>query len=365
MPILVVAKLDRNSGIYLAGEAIKCKVTVTNTGDVSEESLAWGSVHVQCERIIRARKHEAAAQKSSVGSAGAGTTAMSRSAFTVFSCRPVILFCELALRPKESHEFECSQQLPLDSIPPSFRGHLVRYVYKLTVGVQHVRSPIKLTHIPLRIIQADLGVTLPTAQISTNPFIANHCSEPSVIDLVTEAADCLTAPQGTYSFSMKSGTGRLGRFILYKKAFKLGEDVIGRFDFGSAEVRCLQFAVSLQTVESLVNEEWCPRSNVVVHVTERIVCAFWKDAVVRLNIPLSASPTFYTDTVHLKWRLHFEFVIASSGIDGDVEEGIWQAPVSVDIETMAWDLDIKVYPCSPHNVALSMPVLTPAASIVV
>lgn len=70
-----------------------------------------------------------------------------------------------------------------------------------------------------------------------------HGFRPSIVDLVTEAADCLTAPQGTYSFSMKSGAGRLGNFILYKKAYKLGEDVIGRFDFDNAEVRCIQVTI--------------------------------------------------------------------------------------------------------------------------
>lgn len=86
-----------------------------------EESLAWGSVHVQCERIMRANRPDAPYRKSSVEGKTKGTTAMSRSAFTVFSCRPVILFCELVLSAGESREFECTQQLPLDSIPPSFK----------------------------------------------------------------------------------------------------------------------------------------------------------------------------------------------------------------------------------------------------
>lgn len=97
-----------------------CQVIVQNIGN-NEESLAWGSVHVQCERIVRANKADVTQSKSSAEAKSKGKTSMSSSAFTVFSCRPVILFCELVLNAGESRSFECTQQLPLDSIPPSFK----------------------------------------------------------------------------------------------------------------------------------------------------------------------------------------------------------------------------------------------------
>uniref|UniRef100_A0A0R3S2N7 Arrestin_C domain-containing protein n=1 Tax=Elaeophora elaphi TaxID=1147741 RepID=A0A0R3S2N7_9BILA len=377
MPIQIMAKLDRESAVYLAGEAIQCKVIVQNIGN-DEESLAWGSVHVQCERILRANKADLPLSKKSSAEGkpkAIVTTAMLRSAFTVFSCRPVILFCELVLNAGESRSFECSQQLPLDSIPPSFKGHFVRYVYKLTLGVQHVKSPIKLIHIPLRIIQADLGLTLPSLPTLVNPFISNHSIGPSIVDLAMEATDCLTAPHGAYGYSITNASGRVASFSLNKKAYKLGEDVIGRFNFDNCAVRCLQFAVSLQSVENLVNEEWCSHTFVTTHMTEHIVCAYWTEATTRLHIPLSATSTFYTDTgnlfstsayflVHLKWRLHFEFVTCND-FNEEVEEGLWQAPANVNIETMAWDLDIKVFPCSPYNAALTLPSPAAPAFIVV
>ncbi|VDN27349.1 unnamed protein product [Gongylonema pulchrum] len=364
MPIEIIAKLDRECAVYLAGEAVQCKVLLRNIGN-EEESLAWGSVHVQCERIMRANRRDGPPRKSSADGKTKGTTAISRSAFTVFSCRPVILFCELLLGVGESREFECTQQLPLDSIPPSFKGHLIRYLYKLTVGVQHVKSPIKLINVPLRIIQSDLGLTLPSTQTFTNPFITNHNTGPSILDLATEATDCLTAPHGTFSYCMTNSSGRVANFLLNKKAYKLGEDVIGRFNFDDCAVRCLQFAVSLQSVETLINEDWCPNTFVTTHMTEHIVCAYWTEATVRLHIPLSATPTFYTDTVHLKWRLHFEFVTCHHFEEEVQDEGLWQAPTDVPTETMAWDLDIKIFPCNPHNAALTVPSPPPPSSITV
>uniref|UniRef100_A0A914RAS0 Uncharacterized protein n=1 Tax=Parascaris equorum TaxID=6256 RepID=A0A914RAS0_PAREQ len=71
-------------------------------------------------------------------------------------------------------------------------------------------------------------------------IVAGLFFRPSVIDLATEATDCLTAPQRSYSYSMTNARGRVANFILYKKAFKLGEDVVGRFIFDGCPSPCLQ-----------------------------------------------------------------------------------------------------------------------------
>ncbi|MFH4979206.1 hypothetical protein AB6A40_005915 [Gnathostoma spinigerum] len=366
MPLEVVAQLDRESAVYLAGEPIHCTVLIANIGSEEEDPLAWCSVQLQCDRIIGAGGHEHVSKKSSTSECPrTESTSILRSASTVFSCLPVVLFCDLQLKPGEKRKFTCVQQLPFDGIPPSFKGYLVKYIYKLTIGVQHVRSPIKLFHIPLRVIQADIGLSLPSRVSLENPFIANRKVGPSVIDLTREAVDCLTAPQKSIVYSMTNSKGRVAKFTLYKKAFKLGEDVIGRFDFRECPVSCLQFTVSVQSVELTVNDE-PPRSFATTHMTEHAVCAFWTEAFVKVHIPLSATPTFYTDSVHVKWRLHFEFVTCENVLNTiSTEDGLCQAPKDIDIETMAWDLDIKVLPCSPFNAALTSPFSPNFASIIV
>lgn len=42
-----------------------------------------------------------------------------------------------------------------NEIPPSYRGQLVKYSYKLTIGTQRVNNPIKLLRIPLRVLVID------------------------------------------------------------------------------------------------------------------------------------------------------------------------------------------------------------------
>ncbi|VDN36021.1 unnamed protein product [Cylicostephanus goldi] len=195
------------------------------------------------------------------------TTAISRSASTVYSSKPNVLFCDVELNHGESRQFSCEIPLPMHELPPSFRGHLVRYLNRITVAVQHVRAPIKLMHIPV---------------------------------------------------SMTNAKGKVATMTLFKKTFRLGEDVLGILSFEDSGVPCVQYSVHLETVEQLaedvvgergeVKTEGMLQENVAVHSNDYVVCAYASESSFRLSIPMHAPPTFHTDTVHLKWRLRFEFV---------------------------------------------------------
>ena len=43
------------------------------------------------------------------------------------------------------------ERLPIDA-PPSHRGQLVKYAYKVTVGTQKLGSSISLLRLPIRVI---------------------------------------------------------------------------------------------------------------------------------------------------------------------------------------------------------------------
>lgn len=83
-------------------------------------------------------------------------------------------------------------------------------------------------------------------------IVAGLFFRPSVIDLATEATDCLTAPQRSYTYSMTNARGRVANFIVYKKAFKLGEDVVGRFIFDGCPLPCLQVSSLFQILLNIV-----------------------------------------------------------------------------------------------------------------
>lgn len=158
MSIAVTVSLDREVTIYLMGETIQVEIELKNTAAKGKESLAWGSVQLTCERTIGAQS----------ALPDRPTTAMARNASTVFSSRPVVLFCDLQLRAGESRSFSCEVcfffssspfkaqcpfvqiPLPTHGIPPTFRGQMVKYLNRIAIGMQHVKDPIKLAYIPIR-----------------------------------------------------------------------------------------------------------------------------------------------------------------------------------------------------------------------
>ena len=66
---------------------------------------------------------------------------------------------------------------------------------------------------------------------------------------------------------------------------------------------------------------------------------------------------FFVFAVCLRWRLHFEFVLASTPLPAGASPvqltsrytdiATWQGPTDVDVETMTWDLPIKILPTNP------------------
>ena len=60
------------------------------------------------------------------------------------------------------------ERIPSDS-PPSYRGQLVKYSYKITIGTQRVNSPIKFLRVPIRV--------LPVCVPGLNDAICNDTTE--------------------------------------------------------------------------------------------------------------------------------------------------------------------------------------------
>ena len=73
-------------------------------------------------------------------------------------------------------------------------------------------------------------------------------------------------------------------------------------------------------------------------------------------IIISTFVKIFLFTVTHKWRLHFEFSTVRKGYElgseSPVLEGVvYQAPAVVPVETMIWDLPIKVYATNPLYVS--------------
>ena len=176
--------------------------------------------------------------------------------------------------------------------------------------------------------------------------------------------------------------GFVGRFCLFKNDYKLGEDIVGTMDFTDRDVRCVQFSVKLQSEEVLIKKEkgndlatdhktvnanldtiqnpqlfsGSTQPDMLGRITNYTsyheFCLSMLQTQIIVPVPLTVTPNFDTDIVNVRWRLHFEFVTSTMMDFGgpDADSGDWTAPEDIPVETMIWDLPIKLWPTSPLQI---------------
>jgi hypothetical protein len=164
------------------------------------------------------------------------------------------------------------------------------------------------------------------------------------------------------------------KFHLSKPVFKIGEDVVGWFDFSGTTASCYQVTVTLETVE-LIEEAHRPPTDkqkraatatgetgtVTVHAKQALFCRHLTTSTVMLPVPLTATPQFSTGIVSVEWRLAFEFVLGGGDVDvpnqltsegitgGNEGDVINTGPTKVPVETIKWQLPISVLPTDPSH----------------
>lgn len=356
--------------VYLPGDRVGCWFTFSNpplpVDKLSQsnidtlESLAWASAQIHC--LCTTSGKLAGLIKEQMVSPEKTPIAVSNTSFApcqgdsgkiILSTKPSILFCDLRLSPGESKSYLYSEVLPHDC-PPTYRGQLVKYSYKISLGTQRVSSATQLLSVPIRVLvihgmlENSNMICEDSVDLSpSNPFLESK-EKDSELTASLQILQNITARRSLNYFNITNTRGKVTRFCLFKHAYKLGEDIVATLDFTSATVPCVQFTVTLQSEETIPGrEEKCIES--FNHFHE--YCLNMKQCFINLPIPLHVTPAFSTSLVSLRWRLHFEFVTSLTNpndySDPNGNEYDWRGPVALDIETMVWDLPIQLYPALP------------------
>ncbi|KAG8036903.1 hypothetical protein G9C98_004225 [Cotesia typhae] len=327
--IEVIGKLLKGP-VYFSGEVIECYVTFSNPlnpihqksqsyNDVFE-GLAWASaqLHCQCsanDKIVITDK--------------------------INSSRTSAINAETAFAPWQ-------------------KDNAIKYSYKITVGAQRVNSSIKLLRIPFRVLSLselpEVAICNDSVDLSpNNPFMDTQERE-NPLEISLQTLQNLTARRSPNFYNITNGRGKVVRFCLFKNSYKLGEDIVGTFDFSNATVSCVQVSVALQSEEHIADEYKRGKGNPsrMSYNKHHEVCLGLKYSQLVLPIPLHVTPDFFTHLMTLKWRLHFEFVTTTKVIEMPMANTIdWQAPSSLDVETMVWDLPLHIYPSiTPSNASI-------------
>lgn len=375
--IEVSVKLTKGH-IFLTGETLECvisfsypeseyhKISQSNTS--SFENLAWASAQIYCQcftdpKVGPTNKDE----KNTLNQltfANTSLNAPTESGQIILATKPKILFCDIRLYPGQTRTFTYQEKIPSGS-PPSYRGQVVKYSYKITVGTQRVNHAVKMIRVPIRVLPLmevnihDAGEILneTTEELTpTNPFLeVNKCENP--LNVALQTLQIITSRRNPNFYMISNKWGKVARFCLFKSAYKLGEDIVGSLDFTVATVNCMQVSVSLQCQEE-ANVNLSNKNNKIVSKCKTFskhheVCFGYKYTQLILPIPLYVTPDFSTDLVTLKWNLHFEFVTSTSKLLDlpNVAVTNWQAPTEIPIETMVWSLPINLYSTTPLQVS--------------
>lgn len=368
--IEVVATMARGP-VFLAGELMECLIKFTNpmshlSTSATSEMLAWASAQIHCQ-FHASEGRVALPQQGNKQDVQAGSDTVlipsrGERGQCVLDTPPKILFCDLRLDPGESKTYSYSEVVPVDG-PPSFRGQAVKYVYKLTIGCQRVNSPIKLLRVPFRVLVLQ-GMPeppfTPDEEVSpSNPFLEEEEVSRRDARPLERALDMLmvtTSRRCPHMFNITNVRGKVAKFCIFKTVYRLGEDIIGTFNFAEGDIPCLQYSVSLQSEEE-IQQQYQRRqgqgTSVTGHGRHLESCLHTASSHFSLPIPLNVTPGFSTDIVSLRWRLHFEFVTAREPMEPPVvqqnqsEVTVWSGAEHVDVDTFSWDLPIKVLPTNP------------------
>ncbi|XP_046685365.1 RAB6A-GEF complex partner protein 2 [Homalodisca vitripennis] len=357
--------------VYLPGENVGCYITFMNPplpNDIRSRShrddlevLAWATAQIHCQcstngKVPLPSKTPYLPEEKVVSNSETSfAPCQGDKGRIVLSTTPKILFCDLRLSPGESKSFFYSQSLPLEALP-SYRGQLVKYSYKITIGSQRVNGIVKLLRVPLRVLDIsgvpEINLCEDSEDLSpSNPFLESTTKDQEQ-DPTIQLLQNITARRNPNFYNITNSKGKVARFCLFKQAYKLGEDIIGTFDFSDATVPCVQFTVTLQSEETIGEEykaETKQQRAIASFSNCHEVCLSMKQCLLNLPIPLHATPTFSTRLVSLRWRLHFEFVTTQpdSVFQLPTDSSTWQGPGFLTIETMIWDLPIQIYPSLP------------------
>ncbi|KAJ6220833.1 hypothetical protein RDWZM_006645 [Blomia tropicalis] len=411
--IEIQAKLLRGP-IYFGGETIQCLITFQNIPTIQKQSsdnnesssqskqsierLCWANVQLHCfclvdEKHVNLDQIDGAVRgglrsitdswsRRKRSSIALETYASNDTSFhecvvrgekglIVYCSQPKILFCDLQLNPGEVQTFVYTENLPLQ-LNPSYSSARLKYRYKLTIGTQRIGSTIHLLKIPIRILTIERLSSFMKNGESTNGESNNSVintssddfqNDSSPLDLILHQIESLTCHRTPHTFNITNSLGRVAKFYIFKTAYRLGEDVIGLFNFGEGTVPCLKFTVSLQTEEIIADEyrnssskSQSPLITTHAKCQEFALNTFHSQMI--LTIPLTATPTFSNQIVSCEWKLHFRFIINQNGqqsnpiLYNETENGVQcVAPRQLNVQTMTWDYPIKVLPTHPSHVA--------------
>merc|ERR1719468_349120 len=161
----------------------------------------------------------------------------------------------------------------------------------------------------------------------------------------------------TNTYKVTVPEGNIAKITINKTNYKIGDKIVVFLDFTEATVPCLELKVTLQS-EEMISEECRKKSNqaspgIHSHCELKENILFVKKTDLTMQIPVHITPSFVTDIISLRWRLHFDFALSKTDVQkiqrsNDPAMSVsWRPPDHLTVEVIKWDLPIVLHPFDP------------------
>ncbi|XP_065670990.1 RAB6A-GEF complex partner protein 2 isoform X1 [Hydra vulgaris] len=268
-----------------------------------------------------------------------------------------------------------SQSLPL-SLPPSYSGQYLKISYKVSIGIGGINQPLCIINLPFKLFemkciykalktrfQNHLSDGIAKNQVNEktkNPFQEDDTDRESSLEISMDLLTNITTTKNLNTYNIQSANGIVGKFCLSKVYYRLGEDVLGMFEFSKSSIPCIKYTVCLQFEESISKECLANESvSNLIHyttVSQHTECVkMAAKTSFALPIPITCTSQFTHKIVSVNWRLHFEFIIEKTSNEDSSNENTFHKNSSIIyVETMLWNLPVHVVSTNPIQASLMM-----------
>ncbi|KAJ8326714.1 Golgi membrane exchange factor (Ric1p-Rgp1p) subunit [Batrachochytrium dendrobatidis] len=277
----------------------------------------------------------------------------------LYSTPPSILFCDMSLAPGESKSYKYEIFIP-SVLPPSHRGKVIRFNYKLIVGIQRsgkIRQS-QIISIPFRlfnrtnsdgtrpiyeimnpvIINKDESVVTPlqtwsklavfaplTPEVPMSAFYQPESSRATSLTDFEEYTTsmnnimCVCQTSKKVSYDICKNNEHVAQLTLSRISYRLGETITIIFNFSNGSIPCLQASVFLESVETVDPTFSLKQKHSTVAYTRRCHAELHRSTlnsrrlVLSVAIPPTATADFQTTAVSMQWSLRLEFVTGVAG----------------------------------------------------
>lgn len=375
--------------VFVSGEKVHCLIQLKNLS-ADPLNIAWSSVQLQCECLLDEVGQQVVKSEKLDKTSYCGVDWTEGS--EVITSAPKVLLCDLTLEEGQTKTYRYSDVIPAEA-PPSYRGKNIKFRYHVLIGTQKVNSNIEMVKVPLRVLSSPNLMLLPPltnghlnanqnhhgdqdpehVKLSiANPFLSSSEFETEGENSSNESGVLMykAHDRKSSSYDITASKGSIAKLNLLRTEFKLGDNILGNFDFSKGEMRCIQYSACLlceETVSSAeMTEQGRPKElkSRIRHGKFHDFCYGAHEASMCLEIPLHITPTFKSNLCSIVWMIQFEFVVScDKSFDQfpmpppSSEETMnceWNGPQKLQVQTLVWTLPITILPCDPHQVDTSL-----------